>query len=255
MTSHPTSESMVLEFIGNEIAGLNKLMRMLGVSRRDLEIYMLILTSGGLTANEISEILGIPLPKVYESLSLLASKRWVYRTADRPARYYSIPIRELWEDIKRSLFDMIKEVEEKIIPLLENMSKSPLPLFKVVLLGQDRIPLFAKRIIRRAREKVALAISFPELATKEIVEEINAASSTKSVQVIATKDVAKKLEKEGLESSVKFKIVDKLFGSGVIGDEILLVVRSGETLNALWSDHVYFIDLGWVYFNYVWKGT
>ncbi len=247
-------ESSVLEFIDSELYGLNKLMKLLGLSKRDLEIYFLILTSKGMTANEISEILDIPLPKVYESLSVLSNRRWIYKTMERPARYYSIPIREVWEDLKRKINDMMREVEEKIIPVLESMSEKPAPLFKVILLGKDRIVSFTKRIIRISKSEVAIAMSFPEVMSRDVIEELNKASAYKNIRLIVTEDVARILEGR-LNKYMQVKKVDKLFGSGVIGDEILLIVRSGGELNGLWSDHVYFIDLGKVYFNYMWSSS
>ncbi len=246
--------STVLDFISSEITGLYKFMKVLGISKRELEIYSLILTSGGLTANEISEILGIPTSKVYEALSSLIDRKWVYRTTDRPARYFSIPVRDLWEDIKTTMEKQIQEVEEKIIPLLEKISASPIPLFKVVLIDSARIPVFIKRILTRSMNDIYLAISYSELLDEDILEKLKIAGMTKNVRVILTKEleeVSKKMD----PLEIEYKIVDKLFGSGIIGDEILLIVKSATVLNALWSDHAYFIDLGKIYFKYIWENS
>ena len=245
----------VLDFVSSEITGLYRFIRILGISRRELEIYTLILTTGGLTANEISDILGIPLSKVYESLTNLINRKWVYKTADRPARYFSIPVRDVWEDIKKSVFNQFKEVEEKIIPLLENVSNAPEPLFRVVLLDYSRIFMFAQRIINKSKNKVAVVINYPELLNDSLLKDIVAASSRKQIRVLVDKNLHKSSKIKEFTEIIPIKTMDKLFGSGIIGDEILLVVKTGNLLQGLWSDHLYFVDLGWIYFNYLWNDT
>jgi len=245
--------SRILDLVSGELAGLYGFMRALGISKRELEVYALIVSSNGLTASEISGMLNMPLSKVYETLSSLSSRGWIYKTAERPARYYSVPIRDVWEDIKRRLRKQIEKVEATLIPLLESATADPQPLFKVVLVDSARLPAFAKRTVERASKELMIALSYRELVTREMLDSIVSASTTKSVRVLVSESVASRLKEEQIELAVPVKTVKKMFGSGVIGDEILLVTRSNGTLQGLWSDHYYLVELGRVYFNYLWR--
>jgi sugar-specific transcriptional regulator TrmB len=243
-----------VSIFSGELAGIFKFMRILGVSKKELEVYSLLQSNPGLTANEISKMVGAPTPKVYEALSTLIGRKWVYRTNTRPYKYYAIPVRELWDDIKLTIESQLREVDEKVIPILEKMASSPMPLFRVLLIDDTRIPFFIKRILSKTKNEVYMAISYPELLTKDIINYIRASVVTKHVKVIVPSDLQGILKKRWVKG-VEYKVTERLFGSGIIGDEILLVVKSASELNALWSDHAYFIDLGKIYFKYIWDNS
>ncbi len=237
-----------------DLAGIYRFMRILGVGKKELEIYSLLLSHPGMTVNEISQMLGAPTPKIYDALSKLLSRKWVYKTNERPSRYYSIPIRELWDDIKLTIEDQLKEVDEKVIPILEKMTTSPMPLFRVLLIEQSRIPYFMKRVMSRARSELYIALSYPELLSRKNSEQIKAVSLSKNVRIIVSRDLEQQASKK-LGKNIEYRVAERLFGSGIIGDEILLIVKSASELNALWSDHAYFVDLGRIYFRYIWENS
>lgn len=245
--------SSVLDFLGSEITGLYRFIKILGISRRELDVYALILTSGGLTANEISDILGLPLSKVYESLSSLLSRKWIFRTSDRPARYYAVPVTEVWEEIKKTINEQIREVEEKILPLLESLSRSPVPLLKIVLLDQSKIPSFVRRILSRGEGEVYVSLAYRELLDPTIVSDLKKAAIGRRVKVLVSQEVYGDFKKTGLNEVAEYRVVDKLFGSGVIGEEVLIILKSSGVMQGLWSDHYYFVELGRVYFNHLWQ--
>ena len=245
--------SSVLDFLNTEITGLYRFTKILGIGKRELDVYALILTSGGMTANEISDMLGLPLSKVYEALSNLLERKWVFRTSDRPARYYAVPVSEVWEEIKKSINEQIREVEEKILPLLESLSRSPVPLLKIVLLDQTKIPAFVKRIVSKGEESVYVSLSYRELLDPAIVSEIRRAALNRPVKLLVSRDLKEDLARSGLGDVVEHRVVDKLFGSGIIGEEVLIILKSTGVLQGLWSDHYYFVELGRVYFNYLWE--
>lgn len=245
--------SSVLDFLSSEITGLYRFIKILGISKRELDVYALILTSGGLTANEISEMLGLPLSKVYDSLSSLLQRRWIFRTSDRPARYYAVPVSEVWEEIKKNINEQIREVEEKILPLLESLSRSPVPLLKIVLLDQSKIPTFIKRILNRGEESIYITLAYPELVEPSVVAELRRAAMRRTFRALVAREVHEAFKKSGLGDVVEYRLVDKLFGSGIIGEEVLIIVKSSGVLQGLWSDHYYFVELGRVYFNHLWE--
>lgn len=241
--------------ISTEIAGLQKVLRIWGIGKRELEIYTTLLTSGELTAREISVKLNMPLSKVYDSLSVLLEKKWVARTPSRPFKYYATPIRNVWDDLKHYLLDTITYTEERIIPLLEDLSRSPASIFRVALIGKNRIPAYVDKLLRDSpSERVRIAISH-EYILKLIYKYFSDKSleAGAKVHILIEDGLYRKMEKTKLGSFAEVRKTGKMYGSGIIGKEILLVVGEGDSLQGLWSDHIYIVELGRGYFDHIWS--
>jgi sugar-specific transcriptional regulator TrmB len=244
-----------LDFLAAELGGLHRLLRVLGIGKRELEIYMVLLTTGELTAKEISEKLNMPLSKVYDSLSILLEKRWVSRTPSRPSKYYASPIRNVWEDLKHNVTETITTIEEKIIPILEDLSRSPASIFRVAMIGKNRIPSYMEKILRESTsEKIRIAVSH-EYILKLIYKYFNDKNinSRSRVYLLIEDELYKKMERTRLGTFTEVKKTGKMYGSGVIGKEILLIIGEDESLQGLWSDNIYIVELGKGYFDYIWS--
>lgn len=244
-----------LDFLSSELGGLHRLLRVLGIGKRELEIYTVLLTSGELTAKEISIKLNMPLSKVYDSLSILLEKKWVSRTPSRPFKYYASPIRNVWEDLKHNVMETMAVIEEKIIPILEDLSRSPSSIFRVAMIGKNKIPSYIEKILRESiNEKIRIAISHEYILklTLKFFSDKNINDKSR-VYLLIEEDLYKKMEKSRLGSFIEVKKTGMMYGSGIIGKEILLVIGEDESLQGLWSDHIYIVELGKGYFDYIWS--
>jgi len=243
-----------LDILTSEAPLFLRILKAIGLGKRELEIYATLLSLGELSAKELSEKLNLPLSKVYASLSLLVQRGWVSRTPGRPSKYYSTPVRDVWEEVKRGLLESVGLVEEKVIPLLEDLSRAPASVFRVAVIGKSRIQGYVAKILRdSAGDKVRVAVSH-EIVLRAIQRSLSEwrAHQLPRVYMLVEERLGRVLEDAKLSSFVEVKRTGKMYGSGVVGKEILLVVGDEASPQGLWSDHIYIVDLGKGYFDYLW---
>jgi sugar-specific transcriptional regulator TrmB len=101
---HPAMESMV-----------ERLTR-LGFSLYEAKAYVGLLVSGEQTGYGLSNLTGVPQPKVYETLRRLVERGAVIQTLERPATYSAIPAEQLLNaldnDFKQRLREARKDLEQ-----------------------------------------------------------------------------------------------------------------------------------------------
>jgi len=240
-------------FINEIIDKIIPLTKVLGLSSIDVKVYITLLMNGPLTARKLAELLSISVTKTYEPLNRLIKKGFVEKSRERPAVYYAKPPREVWSNIKREVTDLMEFIENYIIPQLEAMASIPSQPYQITIIPQGSIIREIVTLISKSKSDVDIAISFPELVVNEVINAITDASKDKRVRVLVTSRIAKLFDrlKNGF---VHVKILDDMFGSGVIGDTVILIVKNPSgTLNAMWSSHKYFNEIARVYFNHLWS--
>lgn len=241
-----------LDLLSAELGSMTKLLRLMGLGKREIDIYLFLLTHGPSTAREIARSLSIPYSKAYESLSKLNRLGWVIKTEGRPYRFHPTNVREIWDETKKGIEAKMNEVEEKLIPLIEKISSSPSPLFKILLIDESEVFKFFSKMIGSKGKELSLAIAHVELLKNEVPEVLNSLWEDRA-RVLITKEV---LEYSGSllrGKKMKLRVINEMFGSGAIGQGIMLIYKNGDRLSGLWSDHAYFVDLGRVYFEYLWN--
>ncbi|MEM0021147.1 MAG: helix-turn-helix domain-containing protein [Fervidicoccaceae archaeon] len=241
-----------LDLISAEIGSMTKLLHLMGLGKREINIYLYLLTTGPSTAREIAQSLSIPYSKAYDSLSKLERLGWVLRGEGRPRKFYSVSIKEIWEETKRNIETRMLEIEEKLIPLIERVASAQSPLFKIVLIGEEEIHRSFKKMLEWKGKEISIAIAHQELLEEEILELISALWGERA-RILLTRDVLESLRGQVKLKETKLRVIKEMFGSGIIGGGIMLVFRNGGRLSGLWSDHAYFVDLGRVYFEYLWS--
>lgn len=237
----------------NEISPLLKFLKIFGLKKRDIEIYALLLINGKMTAKQISEITYLPSSKVYDSLSRLLEKGWVLKTSERPSKFEAINIRDLWKELKTELFAKIGYIENSILPIVERIATTQTTLFKIFLLNEDRLWNFIYRVIESEKKSISVAIAHQELIKKELIGKLQEVSNKINVRLLVTESVYDSSQDLLKGFDGKMKKTKEMFGSGFIGNEIILIYKNGDRLYGLWSDHGYFVDLGKVYFEYLWS--
>ena len=240
-------------FINEIIDKMIPLAKVLGLSSIDIKVYVTLLMNGPLTARKLAELLSISVTKTYEPLNRLIKKSFVEKSHERPAIYYAKSPREVWNNIKREVTDLMEFIEDYIIPQLEAMASIPSQPYQITIIPQGSIIREIVTLISKSKSDVDIAISFPELVVNEIINAIMEASKDKRVRVLVTSKIAK-LSDRLKNGFIRIKILDDMFGSGVIGDTVILIVKNPSgTLNAMWSSHKYFNEIARVYFNHLWS--
>jgi sugar-specific transcriptional regulator TrmB len=88
----------------------------LGFSLYEAKAYVGLLVNGEQTGYGLSNLTGVPQPKVYETLRRLLERKAVIQTAEKPATYVAIPaehlLDELDADFKQRLQEAKKDLEQ-----------------------------------------------------------------------------------------------------------------------------------------------
>ena len=236
------------DVIGELINRVSPYLRPLGLSKSELRAYAVLLTRGPMTAKDLAKSLDVSQVKVYPLLNELIKKGWVKKEEGRPTKYVAVSLLEVWYALKTSVIKKLDDIERDIVlPLNALFGSKPTAGTVAILSGSSLMDALVALIVRDTRE-VKLAIAHRELTDERIVDALSEASK---------RVVVKALIKDGLELDfpprVEVKKKKDLFGSGVItSDSVLLIVKSGNILNGIASNHEYFVNIANVYFDHLW---
>lgn len=241
---------MSTQIIDDIVNKISKYASVLGITRTELKIYLMLLTKGKSTARELSEIMNIPYTKVYGILSKLESRGWVKKdTKKKPAIYEALPIKDTWSNVKHELEEKLNLFEREVIEPL-NLLISQHALYNILAIPNDEVIKTALDILRSQSSKYLIAISFNELLDRKILELISSNSFKSTVRLIITSDFAKL---NNFSSSVEVRVLDSMFGSGIISDDSVLLIIKASMLSGIYSNHRFIVDIATVYFNYLWE--
>ncbi len=234
------------QLLDEMISRISKFASIFGISRSELKVYAFLLLNGKSTARDTSEKLNMSYTKVYSILSRLEGRGWIVKIARRPTLYEAVPVKEVWLSIKGVISAKLDQLEKEFIdPLSAFTFSSP---YTVIIVPSRDIINAIKEYLNEKSQKYLIAISYQELLTEQVLELVKAASIKGETKIILSKGV-----KFPEIPSVKVKVTDNMFGSGVINSSsMLLIVKSGDSLMGLSSSHKYFVDIATVYFNYLW---
>jgi sugar-specific transcriptional regulator TrmB len=108
---HPAMESMV-----------ERLTR-LGFSLYEAKAYVGLLVSGEQTGYGLSNLTGVPQPKVYETLRRLLERGAVIQTVERPATYSAIPAEQLLNALDSDFKQRLSEAKEDLARLKPRLTE------------------------------------------------------------------------------------------------------------------------------------
>ena len=236
------------DVISELINRVSPYLRAFGLSRSELRVYAMLLTKGPMTAKEIAESLNVSQVKVYPMLNGLIKRGWVKKDDGRPTKYSAVSLLEVWQGLKNDIIKKLDDIERDIIlPLNALFGSRPTSQTVAIVSGSSITDAVLALLMRDSRE-VKVAIAHRELTDDKIVSAIIEASKRATIKVLL---------KDGLELSlparVEVKRKEGLFGSGVITDDsVLLIVKAGNTLSGIASNHEYFVSIAKVYFDHLW---
>jgi len=239
---------MTENLVDDLLSRVSRFASVLGISRTELRIYSTLLLEGQMSAREISEKLGISYTKVYSILTKLEERGWIRRPGKKPAFYNAIPIRDLWSNIKKLLENRIDEFEKEFIePLSAILSSSS--TYNIIVISSTDLKKTIFDLLNEASSRYLIAISYPEILTREILDVIYTKSFTNEVKLIVPSSV-------NIEKIPNVKKADNMFGSGIItSSAVLLIIKNNDRLSGLLSNHKYFVDIATVYFNHLWENV
>jgi len=143
-------------------AALVERLTRLGFSLYEAKTYIGLLINGPQTGYGLSNLTGVPQPKVYETLRRLAEQGAVLQTSDRPATYAAVPAEQLLNaldaDFKQRLSSARKDLE-RLLP--RNAQDQRELIWKLNSL--ERIAARARDAIASAAKSVYLSGSTPVL--------------------------------------------------------------------------------------------
>ena len=104
------------------------LLKELGLTEYEAKAYLVLVARGDLTAERVSVMAKIPLPRVYDTMTTLSDKGLVIVTKTRPQRFSAINPEKILDLIKeneqRKLNEKLKKMDETMPQILSTIEKT-----------------------------------------------------------------------------------------------------------------------------------
>ena len=101
----------------------------LGLTEYETRAFLALVTHSSSTADKISTVAKIPLPRVYDTMTSLSARGLVITTRTRPQLFKAIDLDKisilLKDDEKRKMDEKVKNIDETIPQLLNEIGKLP----------------------------------------------------------------------------------------------------------------------------------
>jgi len=237
-------------------------LREIGLSRYEIDAYVVLLESGQITATEISRKAQVPYSKVYEVLNSLKSKGWIKSIRGRPSRYYPTPPLDALASAKNRLEEQYKSWEQQVAselqPIYEKRELVEHPEI-LILHGQQRVIAKLGEIFGKARKEIMIAL--PQFIKNSVATAPIFLQSLQKARVDVKVMVAGEPESwsdlEAFASAGELRIRDQMFGGGIIVDEKEAMLFLGEEKLSLviWSNHAGLVKFARDYFQYLWDSS
>ncbi len=145
----------------------------------EIDAYLTVLAQGQLTASEIADRTDIPQPRVYDTVRSLSDRGLVELRESRPMKVVAIDPADAFDDVQRSLTEMIDELEARYTaPARETEAVS-------LVKSRSTILRYLEEVITDAEYELSLSLT-PDLLVR-FREELQAAvDSDVSVDLIVT---------------------------------------------------------------------
>lgn len=155
----------------------------LGLSVNEIEIYLLLAKSDAKKASDVSKILNIPKTETYEILSILQHKSILKEIPERPVRFESLPLKEVFKLLIQKKKRDIENSEQSLQSVLNlwrslpptAISDSASQQFQKIL-GIHRIYYKIREMTQKASNEIVVMLSKVDLAhlmAYGVMDEIN----------------------------------------------------------------------------------
>jgi sugar-specific transcriptional regulator TrmB len=242
-----------------------KSMESLGLTSYEIRVYLSLLEHGSMTASDISKTSSVPYSKIYEVLNSLENKDWLESDSSRPQKFFPKSPSTALEAIRHQKEIEIKSNEEiiknELMPIYEKSGIKEKPEIWVVR-GLYNIAGKVSEIIQNSQRELLIAL--PQIA-QEIAKTLQPMLRTlhdKGIRIVVlvSEGTSKEIIK-AISRVADVRIKDNMFGGGVIGDGIQVLILLGEEGNrngssepiAIWAEHPGLAVYAKDYFNYLWN--
>ena len=242
-----------------------KAMENLGLTSYEIKVYLSLLERGSMTASDISKISGVPYSKIYEVLNSLENKVWLESDSSRPQKFYPKSPSTALDAVRLQKENEIKNNEEiiknELIPIYEKSGIREKPEIWVVR-GFYNIAGKVNEIIQNSQRELLIAL--PQLA-QDIAKSLQPMLRTlhdKGIRIVVLVSEGTSIEIiKAISRIADVRIKNNMFGGGVIGDGIQVLILLGEEGNrngssqpiAIWAEHPGLAVYAKDYFNYLWN--
>jgi sugar-specific transcriptional regulator TrmB len=242
-----------------------KSMENLGLTSYEIKVYLSLLEHGSMTASDISKTSGVPYSKIYEVLNSLENKVWLESASERPQKFFPKSPTTALEAIRLQKQNELKSNEEiiknELMPIYEKSGIKEKPEIWVVR-GLYNIADKVSEIIQNSQRELLIAL--PQIA-QEIAKSLQPMLRTlhdKGIRIVVLVSEGTSIEIiKAISRIADVRIKDNMFGGGVIGDGIQVLILLGEEGNrngssepiAIWAEHPGLAVYAKDYFNYLWN--
>jgi sugar-specific transcriptional regulator TrmB len=141
---------------------LTRVLTLLGLGKREMDIYLTLVEKGPLSARELSNHLGIPYTKVYSYLGRLEKLGLVLpERAVRPAKFRAAPPADVYKKLVGVAADVLKSLKplfDSLQMVYESRYAAVAPTFLTLLRGAERVAELMQEVVTTAEGEVYLAI-------------------------------------------------------------------------------------------------
>lgn len=237
---------------------VNSLLRMIGLSRYQLKVYLTLVERGPLTASSIVKYAGVPSSKVYSVLKGMVKLGIIdVDSSKRPEVFAAKPPKEVFSITVSRVNDIIEKAKPVINTLQMIYEASNQRTIKArsetlfTIKGLQNAKNLARVIMMGNAKEVSIAIPYGQLLDDEITSMIIEAAGKSEVKLLVTKDLVNNAKT--LPPRVSLRVRDMMFGAGFIGDGVLLTIQYGADYLSLYSTQEYIIEIAKTYFETLWR--
>jgi HTH-type transcriptional regulator, sugar sensing transcriptional regulator len=145
----------------------------------EIDAYLSVLEQGQLTASEIADRTDIPQPRVYDTVRSLSDRGLVELRESRPMKVVAIDPADAFDDVQRSLEEMIDELEARYTaPARDTEAVS-------LVKSRSTILRYLEEIINDAEYELSLSLT-PDLLVRFREELAAALESGVSIDLVVT---------------------------------------------------------------------
>ncbi len=237
------------------LSEFSEFFRLAGLGTSELRIYLIVLLRGPITAKDLAREVNISPTKIYEPLNKLVRMGLLEKTSDRPARYVAVNPRVAWRKIKNSIDEKIKIFEERILPQIESLYRGGSGAYRVLIVPPQLIENSIRDVILSTSTNIDIALSYRELLTEKVINSIIEVSDKVKTRILLEEKLREEKIIEKLRGrGISLRFLSGMFGSGVIGGVVILIVKTPEgELMGIWSDHEFLTEIAKVYFDHLWS--
>ncbi len=198
------------------------MLKEMGLTEYQALIYLSLLIFGDMSAKNLSELTGIPYPKVYTSSSELMKRGWMYSVGSRPAIFRANPIEEVVERLQREAVEKLEKLKETVNSDIEAARSTGITTSKLSYSYSKQVALRAiKSSIKSSRKDVCLMLSHDD---PDLIEAIATASKGMSIRAVITERNLRALRERNVRISAKIWRVPFPISLIIVNTDVVFMV-------------------------------